>query len=85
MLEKAETKLLGIAAIAHLKESDKAEESSSPISILSGSSEFNKSTKSPIDKERGVSVSRAEELVPDKERPTHRRPIGVLPFSLPLI
>ena len=85
MLEKAETKLLGIAAIAHLKESDKAEESSSPISISSGSSEFNKSTKSPIDKERGASVSRAEELVPDKERPTHRRPIGGLPFSLPLI
>ncbi|KAI5121706.1 hypothetical protein M0805_002099 [Coniferiporia weirii] len=37
------------------------------------------------DLESGPSVSRAEELVPRKNRPTHRLPAGFLPFSLPLI
>lgn len=70
-LESAETALFNTAAKLHAKKVKKAKKQGKDVSELSS------------DKEKNLSL--AETLVPKEKRPTHRLPVGFIPFGLPLI
>ncbi|KAG8216785.1 hypothetical protein J3R82DRAFT_7030 [Butyriboletus roseoflavus] len=70
-LESAETTLLSTAAKLHAKALKKQGDDAAYPS------------ESPNDAERNLTL--AEKLVPHAKRPTHRLPVGFLPFSLPFI
>ncbi|KAH8113941.1 DUF221-domain-containing protein [Phellopilus nigrolimitatus] len=91
-LESAETALIALATKIHAKklaaeDKTKTEEpargSTSAEPLTTSESEADAETDT--DREKGLPVSRAEALVPRKKRPTHRLPIGFIPFAIPLI
>ncbi|EPQ52218.1 DUF221-domain-containing protein [Gloeophyllum trabeum ATCC 11539] len=97
-LESAETSLLNTATKLRnkkLKADVKAAKKSSGKETDSGAVDRRPSDGRPltepslhtvdadVDAERDITL--AEKLVPEKKRPTHRLPVGPLPFSLPLI
>lgn len=73
-LESAETSLIGTALKLH-NANLKAEAKNGGVE-MKGSDELQ-------DREKALSL--AERLVPANERPSHRLPVGFIPFGLPLI
>lgn len=84
VLESAETSLLNTATKLRNKRL-KAEAKSQKKGKQPETNSDNRPLTDPsvADTERNVSL--AEQLVPKAKRPTHRLPVGPLPFSLPLI
>lgn len=72
-LESAETSLLKIAAKIRAKEAEK----------LAKKPDVSENIQHSASVERDLSL--ADKLVPRDQRPTHRLPLGFLPFGLPLI
>lgn len=84
-LESAETKLLKLATKMHKKQLKAAakEDQKASGKLKKGTASGSPSMHN-TDPER-LSVSNAEQLVPENKRPSHRLPAGFMPFSLPLI
>jgi hypothetical protein len=81
-LESAETTLLRTAAKIRL-ESNKGISFPPAVTTFLITFESEKAKSGNTDPERDASS--AEQLVPRDERPSHRLPLGFMPFSLPLV
>ena len=83
-LESAETALLNTATKLRNKKLKADAKAQKKGKTAPGSGDDRPLTDPSIaDTERNVSL--AEQLVPKSKRPTHRLPVGPIPFSLPLI
>lgn len=82
-LESAETSLMNTAAKLRLKKLKTEAKAAKKGKQASSADDRPLTDPSIADSERNVSL--AEQLVPKSKRPTHRLPVGFLPFSLPLI
>jgi calcium permeable stress-gated cation channel len=88
-LESAENDLLKTAVKLHVKkrtrDSEAAKKSSAIASTSAISTDMGQSLNDPSPSDPEGDVTLADTIVPKNKRPTHRLPLGFIPFTLPFI